>query len=189
MDEQKPGRTTSGAVLRAYLGWLERRGLRESLMPRLPPQTQMLVRQPPLATTMIDSRRTDDLLVALSEVHGPALVRELGRDAMKTVFLPLLRPLVDSTLAINGRTPAALFERLTLLAGPLIAGATMTWSPESEVSGTIEISYPGAPEPAVFSLWEGILEVLGEVCSATMAVEGLGLGDAGRTGRFRARWS
>lgn len=186
---EKPSRTTTGGMLLAYVRWLDGQGLTDQVVGELTPEAAALVRDPPIVTALLDARLTDELLAAVSRHRGADAVRQLGYDSARHAFHPVLRPLIDSTMAIYGKTPGAILGRLQWIAGPMISGATIGFGATEPFSGVVEIRYEEPPAPAVFPLWEGVLRALCETCGRQVRVDPSQLADAGRTGRIRVTWA
>jgi len=179
----------AGVVMSGYAAALRRRDLLDSLRPRLSAATRQIVDHPPLAIVSFDGSALDELLTAVQDLGGDEVIRQVTEDACRSCFGPLLRPLVTSTLALFGRTPAALFRNFSSLAAPLVRHVAFNFESFDETSGLLELVFPTPPPDATIVAWEGIARFIITLAARTPDVRGNQVAFDRRQAFIPVRWS
>lgn len=101
---------------------------------------------------------------------------------------PLLRGLFESTRALYGDSPEALFAQTQVIIGPIISNIAVEWTFLPPTVGPITIRPEGPPAPLSFDIWEGYLEYFFELCGVPGTVDEARLSEAGRAAVIGIHW-
>jgi hypothetical protein len=99
----------------------------------------------------------------LFEVHGDAVMEEVGYRVAKSATGPIIRPLVAMIGALFGLSPGSLFTRVAALTNATIRGVPMRWIQRGPRSGTFAVVYPPPIAPAQVPLWRGSIRFVFEL--------------------------
>ena len=160
------GYRVKASVLRAYLRYLKREQLLETLMQTVSPTTAELLRQPPLPSTWLDGSIYVDVQGAVEKVQGLdgvlRMVEMSLRDALPT-FMGALRHVVT----VFGTSPATLYGLLGRLLTSTIQGCEYSYEPTGDRSGVVSVVYPEAKQVPARSFYTTVptLNIVMELCS------------------------
>lgn len=183
-----PPRKLSAAILRAYASNLQGKGMLDPLRSHLSPRTHQMMLTLPLPTEWIDSSVVYEIYEAVGKVYGKAAVRLLAYEAMRDALSPVLKPMVDVTLAIHGSTPNALFSNFDRIATTFLRDISFFFVPTGERSGRIEIRYETPAKPMAFAAWEGVFSLLAELTGVQAHVSDCEMLEGLTFGRMTVTW-
>jgi hypothetical protein len=127
-------------TFRSFCKAVDKVGRRQAVLTRVPPETRQLMESPPLPGSWIDLWCVWHIVLAIEDIGGPALVREVSRQATDDARGPYMR-IVDSVLKMFGTSPATLLKRMNALVGSFIEGAEYRYVPHGERSCVMEVAY------------------------------------------------
>lgn len=185
---QPPHRSTSAVFLLAMIDAARRLRPDLDLSRHATPALARMLASPPLPTSQVPGHLLNDLYRALAATGGRDFVREVSLAAMREAIGPLLQRLFDSTIALYGNEPDALFAQVGSIAAPMTRGSTLTWHPEGPRAGSIVIRPVDEPDPLAYAVWEGALLYFFDVAGKAGQVAAATIEDDGRSGRIRVSW-
>jgi hypothetical protein len=155
-----------GATVRAHLKWLAKDGKLEAVLQRVPPETAALIRNPPLASTWIDSQVMEPMMCALEELGGKAAILRMSRDELREDLMTPLRPMIAGVLRLFGTSPATIYGRLNDMVKTTVRGMEFKFQSLSERSGSMEVRYDVEREipTCMFVSCMAALEMVPELC-------------------------
>lgn len=180
-------RYTNAVVFCGFLEGAARLGLREPLSASSPQLAELFV-HPPLPTAMIPGAVCDAFYRAVVSARGRPALRAIALETMRGRGSPVVKRLFESTIALYGKTPEALFGQVALIVSPLISNIDVRWEPHGPRGGTIEIRPAGQPAPLSYAIWEGYLEYFFESCGVRGTVDEVQLAPDGLSGSIAVRW-
>src|SRR6478672_5670021 len=80
-------------------------------------------------------------IVVLDRAVGPEVVQQAGFLAVKRGLAPFAMRLVKVNFALFGVTPHAIYTRAMTFSAPALRGVKMSWTKETETSGTLVAEY------------------------------------------------
>lgn len=184
MEEE---RYTVARMFRSYLATTARLGLREEIS-RSCPELKQLFDKPPLVTARIPGSTCDKLYDAVYKARGRAAIRSFGHEAMIAEGHPLMGSLVDSTIRLYGRTPAAMFKNLSVLMTPIVGNIEVAWSETGPREGVVELRPQGQPTTFAYAVWEGYLEYFLESVGTSGTVAEAVLAPDHHSATIAVRW-
>lgn len=187
-DSPQPERQAAASIFNAMMAAATRMGLRDPIRQHASPELRALIDQPPRATTLIPGHVLDEFYAQAVAARGPTIVRDLMLDACRQDVGRILRPIIESTLSLYGRSPNALFLELASITAPINRHITYEWTPADATSGSVIVRPPTKPNPAFFSLWEGVFLYFFDVCGVSGVVEAAEPVDGGMAARIRVSW-
>ncbi|MBN1206755.1 MAG: hypothetical protein JXB05_17870 [Myxococcaceae bacterium] len=190
MDSEKQGREKfSGNTFRAYLNGLEAMGLRAVVRAMVPARVQRMMDHPPPATAWLEGDELPLLFNAVLKLQGLHGMRELGYAATSGTTGRFLKPLMQLTLTKHGRSPDALFSRLSSICRPFFQGLDFQFTPEGARAGVLQIRSSTPLSAASWAAWEGTLRILFDECGvSTGNISPSLLSEEGRLATLRVRW-
>jgi hypothetical protein len=153
---------------RAYLKWLTRHKMFDAVLKLVPPGTAALMREPPLQSTWVQSESIEPIVRAVETLEGKAGVRRMSRETLHDELLPPLRKMATNILRLLGTSPATVYRHIDDLARTSIKGMNVYYTPTSERSGSVRITYdvdyevPDCTFVAVMATLEGVLDLCEE---------------------------
>jgi hypothetical protein len=154
------------ATLRADVQWLQRENRLAAILERVPPSTALLLRDPPLASTWVDSQHGEAVLRALESVDGKFAVLRMSREKLRDGLLPPLRPMIAGVLRLFGTSPATLYRRMNDLVKTSVRGMEFIYQPVSTRAGVMQVRYDVEREvpTCMFISCMAALEIALELC-------------------------
>jgi hypothetical protein len=146
----------AGIVMSGYVETLRSRGLLVRVRSRVSPATRALLDRPPLAICSFDGTALDELLVALQDIAGDEVIRQVAAETCRNCLRPVLRPVLHGTLSLFGKTPRALFADLNSIMIPIIHRLRFDYDALEDTFGLLSIVFPTETRAATFVSWEGI---------------------------------
>lgn len=122
-------------------------------------------------------------------VSDDATVRELARLTCGNCFGPLLNPVIQTILALFGRSPAAVFRHLGTIAAPLIRRLQFEYLESDAHAGELRLVFPTTTPAATFIAWEGIARFIIEVADCAPDVVPHRADTSGRAVVIPVRWT
>jgi hypothetical protein len=177
-----------GSVVRAYLDDLRSIGALDAIRPRLSPQAAQMMEKPPLPVSWVEINLAHEPLVALAALRGRDEVRALGHRVVRGTLGSVIRPLLTTTLALFGGTPATLFSRMDTLTAVMLRGVKFSWTSGSSNGGTVAIDHPYPVDTAVFAAWEGVLHIAYDLAKLPGTVREARVVDGGNRGEIDVSW-
>jgi hypothetical protein len=177
------------ASFRAHVKWLTREHKLEAVLARVPPAVAQLMRNPPLASTWIDSQLIEPILVALQELEGTQGVLRMSREELRADLIAPLRGMIAGMLRLFGTSPAAVYPRMNDMVKTSVRGMDFRFTQEFERTGVMVVHYEVEREIplCMFVSCTAALEMVLELCGVHGRV-----GDPERvdraTVRFRISW-
>jgi hypothetical protein len=183
-DEAK----VTGSLFRSYVEALQTMGMRAAVRAAVSPRVQALIDQPPLHRDWLDGSEVREVFKALVDLRGLEGVRRLGYECMRASILQHLRPMIQTTLGLHGRSPAVLFARLDTLAKPFFRGISFEYSEAGPREGVILLRSTYPMGSVQFSAWEGSLSALYDEVGTPGVIEPATVAEDHLSGTMRARW-
>jgi hypothetical protein len=177
--------------LRAQVQWLRRENKLDTILARVPPKTAALMKEPPLASSWIDSKDIEPMLCAIESVDGHAGVLRMSRDSLRQdSFLQPLRPMLTGVLRLFHASPATLYRHMNDMVKTSVRGMDFAYHEEGATAGGMEVRYASDDEIpfCMFVSCMAALEMVLELCGVRGTVsEPVRLGPA--QARFHISWS
>jgi hypothetical protein len=101
-----------------------------------------------------------DHLLASSD---PKTFETMNYDMARESFGPILRPMVQVTMTLTGRSPGTLFGRMQASIGSAVKNVTSTWVPQGTNAGELGFHYPEAISPDAAHAWRGAIRFVAEL--------------------------
>jgi hypothetical protein len=139
------GMRLKASTFRCYVKCLIQDGRRDAVLALVPPETAVLIKDPPLAGSWMDLMHIFHITVAVEQIAGMSAVRELARKGTEDARRPYTG-VVESVLKLFGTSPATLFKRMGLLVSSFLEGVEYRYTPRSDRSGVMEIEYKTSQE-------------------------------------------
>jgi hypothetical protein len=178
----------TGVVIRGYLQTIESEGLLGKVRELVPESTRAMIDKPPLVISTVSGTVLDDLLVAVERVRGRTAPRKVARKTAGQFFGPVLKSLLQTTLAMFGSSPDALLDRMSGLSSLMVKEVDFGFEKTSKSSGTLTLLFPSAPPTATLSAWEGICDFLFDFCGVRGTVAAHRAVDGGRRCEIDVSW-
>ena len=178
----------TGSLFRSYVEALDVMGMRAAVRAAVSPRVQALIDQPPLHRDWLDGSEVREVFKALVDLRGLEGVRRLGSECMRASILQHLRPMLQATLGLHGRSPAVLFERLDTFAKPFFRGISFEYVAQGPREGVITLRSTYAMGPVQFAAWEGSLSALYDEVGARGVIEPATVAQDNLSGTMRVRW-
>lgn len=179
----------SGNSFLAYLHGLDSMGLCSVVRAMVPAHVQRMMDSPPLPTAWLEGDELPLIFQAVMKVQGLEGMRALGYAAVSGTTARFLKPLMQRTLARQGRSPAALFAEMTPICRPFFEGLEFQFKPEGPRSGMLNIRSRTPMGPASWAAWEGTLRILFDECGVTTGViRPSVISEGGRAAALKVRW-
>lgn len=160
----------SAVQLNGLLKQAQTRGVAEAVLARCSPATQAVFANPH-ASRWHPGPALAEFSEALMEVSGPATLETINYEMSRAAFGPILRPMLQVTLALTGRTPATLLARMPMSIAQAVRGVGCEWSSLNATSGVLAFQYPGGISRNAEHSWRGALRFVGELAGATLRIE------------------
>ncbi|QSQ20667.1 hypothetical protein JY651_36350 [Pyxidicoccus parkwayensis] len=179
----------AGGLFRAYVGAVDALGLRAQVYAGVPEDVRRLMDALPLHTTWLPGDELDHLFEAVARLRGLEGLRQLGFESTRTSTRRFLRPVMETTMALHGRSPTSLFTHLTSITRPFFKGLDFQYTPVSPSSGSLRLRSAYRMNAVSLAAWEGSLRMLFDACDVTTgAIGNAVISDDGHTGTFAVRW-
>lgn len=183
-----PAERFAGSLFHAYLAGLDALGLRAAVRAEVPPDVQRMMDAPPLHTAWLGGEELGHIFHAVIQLRGLEGMRQLGYEATRGSTGRLLKPILQTTMAMHGRSPAALFTHLGSICRPLFKGLEFSYAPESERSGTLTLRSAYRMNTASFAAWEGSLRILFDECGVPGTIGASAISENGHVGTMKVSW-
>lgn len=178
----------TGVVIRGYLQTIESEGLLGKVRELVPESTRAMIDRPPLVISTVSGTVLDDLLVAVERVRGRTAPRKIARKTAGQFFGPVLKSLLQTTLAMFGSSPSALLERMGGLTSLMVKEVDFGFEETAEAHGTLTLVFPSPPPTATLTAWEGICEFVFDFCQLRGTVAVHRSLDSGRRCEIDVSW-
>lgn len=160
----------SAVQLSGLLKQAQGRGLAEAVLARCSPATRAAFENPHVSRWH-PGPALAEFSEALVEVAGAATLEAINFEMSRASFGPILRPMLQVTLALTGRSPATLLSRMPASISQAVRGVDCTWTALGPASGVLAFHYPGGISRNAEHSWRGALRFVGELAGATLRVD------------------
>ena len=183
------GFEVKAASLRAHVKWLAREKKLEAVLARVPPAVAELARNPPLASTWIDSLQIEPIMNALQELDGTQAVLRMSREELRADLIAPLRGMISGVLRLFGTSPATVYPRMNDMVKTSVRGMDFRFDRQFDRAGVMEVGYDVEREIpfCMFVSCTAALEMVLELCSVQGRVSDPERIDRA-TARFRISW-
>jgi hypothetical protein len=189
MPPAPAGLQLSAVTLHALVGFLRNDGLYEEVLARVSDPTRAVLAALPPRAGLVSAAVLGDALQAMSCLGGRDLFRRYGAWSTRNVVGPLVKPLIDTALALSGRSPTSVLAHLDQILGLIIQSTQSRWEPRGERSGTFSVIYTAyEPAPATFVIWQGSLGVYVERGGGSGTVGDPVIAADGRSASYPITW-
>jgi hypothetical protein len=161
------GMRLKASSFRSFVRILEKQGRRDSVTAIVPPETAVLISDPPLPGSWMDLKHSLHIMQAVETIWGMSAVRDLARKGTDDARKPYMG-IVEGVLRLFGTSPATLFKRMNSLVGSFVQGVDYRYTPLSDRSGVMVLEYKACFEvPICFFVGQmPVFQTLLEACGA-----------------------
>lgn len=182
-------RSYGRSILRGFVAELRHTGIFEEVRARASRDLALLLADPRRAPAWVPVAPLDEICALVAALRGREAVREMGYHTMSDGGLAaVLAPLIQVSLSLLGRSPAALFSRAQQLASAATRGVEIAWTPEGESGGRMQVRSEEVVPELSWAPWEGGLLYLCELGRARGSVAQAVPAADGRSCTIDVRW-
>jgi hypothetical protein len=190
MASTAASRSFRRSTLRGYSEEINRLGLMEEILRRVPPQVAVRLRAPDKAPAWVAGDTLDDILIVLVALRGREAARELGYRLWKGGGMAVvLAPIISVTLQFFGADPASLLSRAQTMASVVSEGIQLRWERTGPSAGTIKIVTEEPMPDSSWAAWEGALSYVFDVTGTTGEISPARPAPDDRCGEVRISWT
>lgn len=182
-------RMATATLFRGYLTVIEKMGRLPAVRRRVRPHVAELIDRPPFPTKWLSARDHEEVIEALSAIAGDEAVVTMGHETSLNACGALIIPVAKTLMAIAGRTPATVFNRLGSLTTALLRGTSTEYIPASPTSGVVKIVTDDFAPRSNFVFWKGALQVPFDVSETSGSVSMPTLDPGGCIALFNVSWT
>jgi hypothetical protein len=131
-----------GAVVRAYVTFLEREKLFDTVVARLEPEHARVFRNPPLVSTWVDGWCLIETTRAVQQLKGNEMLRRISTETTAAhAKYDFVQPFLQGIMRLFGVSPATLLSRFNELAKTSVEGMEFRYTASSPRSGVMRVRY------------------------------------------------
>ncbi|MBS2030097.1 MAG: hypothetical protein JST54_19500 [Deltaproteobacteria bacterium] len=183
-----PPRQFSGLVIRGHKKQLERMGLLEAVTEKASPELRAALERPPLSLAKINAQVSDELTALVAQLRGDEAAREMNYGTTRDTAGPMLVPMLQSLLAMFGRSPHTLFGHLGTIGATMAKNVVFTYEQKGPTNGAIRLSHDEPGNRGWFLAWEGVFRFAFDLCSVEGEVWPHEAEPDNRAALYRVRW-
>jgi hypothetical protein len=159
------------STFRSYVKLLVADGRLAEVRAQVPPDTQRMLDDPPLASTWMEWRHTEAMVLAIEKQWGTPAIRDYSRRSIAEMRGINLR-IAEGILRIFGMSPATVYKKMNDSIRSLCEGMEYEYTSLGERVGRIEASYAEPVPDCVMLGTVASLEEILRICRVKGTVDG-----------------